>query len=125
MIEFDNSLDVGTLVEGELEFKGDPLNYRVERRLRTEPFLGMKQPTPNGGFLGLECILIFDIPGKNITGYRYKLFIDGEEVLDGVVSGRGETEDLQVAMPFRGLRSYKIEILEPIPEPELDVPIEY
>lgn len=125
MIKFDNSLDVGTLVEGELEFEGEPLNYRVERRLRTEPFLGMKQPTPNGGFLGSECILVFDIPGKSTTGYRYKLSVDGEEVSGGVISDRGETEDLKVAMPFRGLFKYEIEILEPVPTPELDVPIEY
>jgi hypothetical protein len=116
MIQFDNSKDIGIISQGVLEFLNinniEILEYKIERRLRTKPFLGMRQPTPYGAFLGLECVLL--LGDKNqAKGYRFRLFEENKEIFGGFIKEKGISEDLQIPLSFRGIKNYSIEILGP------------
>lgn len=119
MIEFRNKPSVGVITEGITIYREDELSYCVEWRMRTQPFIGMKQPTPNGAFLGSECVLALKVANLKAASWRYRLFENGEEVGGGFTNARGESSGIRVKMPYRGAKEYAIEVLGPIPAPEL------
>jgi len=107
---FKNSVDVGVLAEGVEKFEDTDLNYRIEWRLRTKPFAGMKQPTPNGGFFGNECILIIAHDGLRAANLSLKL-IDGDDCYQLCTDHKGEVRCPAVVLSSWGEREYKIEII--------------
>ena len=116
MIKFQNTESVGTITEGVIDYEDEPLLYRLEWRMKVKPYLGMKQPTPQGGFLGLECILILETLETKAVGYRFKLFVENEEWSGGCTDARGESGDIGLDLPFRGIKNYSIDILGPVPK---------
>jgi hypothetical protein len=121
-IEFTNTVDVGVITSGAVTNSESVFDFIVEWRLRTEPFLGMKQPTPQGGFLGSECILILENEGVKAKDYRFCFSCDGEELFGGILNDKGESGDLHVKMPYQGKHTYTIEVLEPIDEAKEEEP---
>lgn len=51
----------------------DEVYVNIERVVRTKPYDGMKQPTPAGGMLGVETIMVLRYRGDIARGFRWEL----------------------------------------------------
>lgn len=81
---------------------------RVWRRLRREPYVGMKQPTPHGGMLGSEVCLLIRHEGLRAAQYRFDLYCGKRHIQSGIVDNHGEYCGLSITRPYG--KSYKLEI---------------
>jgi hypothetical protein len=114
--EFKNDSDVGTLAEGALD-EGTIYEYIVERRMKLQPYLGMKQPVPHGCSLGTECVVKLLVDGQPAHGMNYRLFCDGEEVSGGIFYN-GESAGISISMPYAGIHDYSIEFMHGLKDKE-------
>ena len=73
-------------------------NVTVERQFRTAPFLGMKQPTPFGAFLGMDTVLRVYYKGRPATSHTFTLSRDGVIIQNGVLDHEGAYYALKITM---------------------------
>ena len=98
----------------------DEVYVKLERECRTEPFVGMKQPTPRGGILGSETVLRVKYEGKTAE-YRWEIYLAEQLVLKGTTDAKGRSGELGIPLCYgEPPKIYKIKIFPPEPpkEPE-------
>ena len=72
-LQFDNSILV------DAKFAEEDQSVEIYSRLRTEPFEGMKQPTPNGCTFGYETILGVYQEGKASPNHSLEVLVQSDE----------------------------------------------
>jgi hypothetical protein len=110
IMEFDNSRKF-TL----LEHDGRAYYIKISRYTRTEPFFGMKQPTPHGGTLGVGCMLLIKYNGLPVER-KWRLYEEGEVIAEGITDKNGKSYELPVAMHYLGVKNYGFEMVAPTAE---------
>lgn len=97
----------------------DTLLVIVDRELRIKPFIGMKQPTPAGAFMGYEAYLIIHHFGKPAKHFPWILYAKRGDILEEIQHGNtdenGRSGDLNIDLVDDQL--YVLTILEPIESP--------
>lgn len=97
---------------GSLLFEHDGRAYYIKicRYLRTNPFPNMKQPTPFGGFLGSDCLLLIKYNGLPVKR-KWRLYEEGEVVAEGMTDEEGKSYSLPIKMPYQGTYRYGFELV--------------
>jgi len=67
----------------------DDVHVKIDRKLRREPLLGMKQPTPPGAMLGWEASLSVMYKGQIADGYPFELHEKFGEAQKGLTDANG------------------------------------
>jgi len=68
----------------------------MRREMRRSPFLGMKQPSPDNSFMGMDTVLVCKYKGQIARGYKWKLLKDGQVIQDGVTDHNGMAFGLDI-----------------------------
>ena len=103
-VEFSFNNDDYNIIE---EAKED-IYVKIERVVRTQPFEGMKQPTPIGGFLGLETIMNVKHRG-NVGQYTWEL-TDGESSCFGMTGQDGLYIGLPIPIAYGSYKTFRLKI---------------
>lgn len=74
----------------------DDIFIHIWRELRRKPFLGMKQPTPHGGFLGFQCVLEAKKDGLPAVDLPFILYLNKKEIQRGTLDGFGMCTNILV-----------------------------
>ncbi len=92
------------------EHDGRAYYIKIYRYVRTEPFSSMKQPTPFGGLLGRDCVLLIKHNGLPAER-RWRLYEDDEIVAEGITDKEGKAYSLPIKMPYMGVYQYGFEMI--------------
>jgi hypothetical protein len=85
------------------------LYIKIERECRTQPFLGMKQPTPRGAMLGYEVVLTVKHFGEPAVGSIWEIRT-ADVVLSGEIDKDGKSRNIDLPMPYSGLKTYSLKL---------------
>lgn len=96
----------------------ESIYIKIWRQLRTDPFFGMKQPTPFGGFLGFEVKLLVRYEGLRADGYSFDLFRNDDKIQSGVTGPDGTFTGLKIDITYDEdqVDDYRLEVFEKINE---------
>lgn len=85
---------------------------KIDRECRTTTFVGMKQPTPVGGILGYETILLIKHDGKPAKEYYWELFTENKYIASGITDENGICRSIPIKFPYGTHQAYKIRIYQ-------------
>ena len=105
IMEFDNSRQRILL-----EHDGRAYYIKISRYLRTQPFVGMKQPTPHGGMLGMDCSLLIKYNGLPVIR-QWRLYEEGKIIAEGSTDEEGKAYELPISMHYLGAKKYGFEMI--------------
>ena len=88
----------------------DNIYIKIWRQMRVDPYPGMKQPTPFGGFLGFEIKLMVKCDGLLTNDHGFKLYKDDQLIQDGELTN-GIFSGLNIHHEST-ITDYSIEIFE-------------
>lgn len=71
----------------------------IYQHLLRSPFVGMKQPVPHGGMLGLQCILEAKKQDFKTDGLCFVLYRNTKEIQRGALNNGGEYRGLSINFP--------------------------
>lgn len=78
----------------------DNILVRMWRELRRQPFIGMKQNTPHGGVLGLQCILEIKRDGLPASFLNFIIYKNKHEIQRGFLNNIGRYENIRIPMVY-------------------------
>ena len=105
IMEFDNSRKRILL-----EHDGQAYYVKISRYLRIKPFVGMKQPTPHGGMLGIDYSLLIKYNGLPAIR-QWRLYEEGKVIAEGLTDEDGKSYGLPITMHYLGAKKYGFEMI--------------
>lgn len=87
----------------------DEVYVQIDRECRRTPFPNMKQPTPRGGILGMEAVLV--IKHRGLPGiFEWELFHNDNHIQSGQTNDKGISGALNIPLSYGSLSDFKIKV---------------
>lgn len=74
----------------------DDLYIHIRREMRRTSFLGMKQPVPINGIMGMDVVMVLKVKGQAAVGYKWTLVRNHQVIQKGITDHNGMSVGINI-----------------------------